>query len=276
MEIGVFSRTFEGSAREVFGAIRAQGLRHTHLNLLTAGMETMPRHVDEKALKALRNSAAEHGLILDGLSGTFNMIAPDREEREDGIERFRTLCHIACLLETPMISLCTGSRSLQGKWTWDERNLLPDAWEDLLRTTERILPLAEQYDLILGVEPETANVINTPQRARLYLDAFGSRHLKIIMDGANLFLPGSIARMKEVLDEAFDLLGGEIIQAHAKDLAAGEGGGFVAPGEGVLDYRYYVNLLARHGYRGPLMMHGLTETQVKASVTFLRGVLSDA
>ncbi len=276
MEIGVFSRTFQGNVEQVFGAIRSQGLRRTHFNLLSAGMETMPDHVDEEAAETVRRRAAEQGVILEGLSGTFNMIAPDQAEREDGIARFRLLCRIARLLGAPLVSLCTGSRNPRSKWKWDDRNLLPDAWEDLLRTTERILPFAEEYGLVLGVETEASNVVNTPQRARAYLDAFRTPRLKIIMDGANLFLPGRVPRMRQVLEDAFALLGGDIVQAHAKDLAASEGLEFVAAGEGVLDFPYYVSLLKRYGYKGTLMLHGLSEAQLPASVAFLRGVMAGA
>ncbi len=276
MDIGIFSRTFQGGLEEVFSKIRSYGLRHTHLNLLSAGMETMPERIDMDKTASVRLFAKEYGIILDGLSGTFNMIAPDQKEREDGIVRFQTLCCIAQLLDVPMISLCTGSRNPKSKWMWDERNLLPDAWDDLKRTTERILAFAQEYDIILGVETEASNIINTPRRAREYLDTFKTHRLKIIMDGANLFLPSQVHLMRGVLEEAFALLGHDIVQAHAKDLTVEGDLEFVAAGEGVLDFPYYVSLLRRYGYEGTLMLHGLSEAQVQGSVGFLKGVIAGA
>lgn len=276
MNIGIFSRTYADDARAAFAAMRAQGLTHTHYNLLTSGLETMPDHVDEEALQRTCQEAGSAGIVLDGLSGTFNMIAPDEAEREDGIRRFPVLCRIARLVRTPMISLCTGSKNPKSKWEWDDRNLLPSSWEDLLRTTERILPAAVDNGIVLGVETEASNVINTPQKARAYLDHFDTPHLKIIMDGANLFLPHQVSRMHEVLDEAFSVLGADIVQAHAKDLARTPGIAFVAAGEGQLDFVHYVRLLQRSGYHGPLILHSLSVEQIPASVSFLRGVLNDA
>ena len=43
--------------------------------------------------------------------------------------------------------------------------------------------------------------------------------IRVVIDWANLFHAGQLLRMREVLDEAFDLLGDSIRLAHAKDLA---------------------------------------------------------
>jgi hypothetical protein len=43
-----------------------------------------------------------------------------------------------------------------------------------------------------------------------------------------------------------------------------------------LDYDLYVSLLASCGYDGPLLLHSLRESQVPASVAFLRSKLAAA
>lgn len=129
---------------------------------------------------------------------------------------------------------------------------------------------AMENDIILGVETEASNIINTPIKARAYLDAFPNGRLKIIMDGANLFLPEQINRQKDILTEAFELLGRDIVLAHAKDLATDEGLAFVAAGQGVLDYETYLALLKQVNYNGALILHGLEPSQVPESVAFLK------
>ena len=42
----------------------------------------------------------------------------------------------------------------------------------------------------------------------------------------------------------------------------------------MLDYDAYLRLLRRAGYAGPLILHGLREEQVDASVRFLRARLA--
>ena len=70
-----------------------------------------------------------------------------------------------------------------------------------------------------------------------------------------------------ILDEAFALLGDDLVLAHAKDVRAD--GTVVAAGRGTLDYERYVALLDAAGYSGPLILHGLAEHEVPAAVAFL-------
>jgi len=57
--------------------------------------------------------------------------------------------------------------------------------------------------------------------------------MKVVIDPANLIVPGDERPMSQVLDEAFDLLGEHIVIAHAKDRGAGDT--FRAAGGGILD-----------------------------------------
>jgi sugar phosphate isomerase/epimerase len=97
-----------------------------------------------------------------------------------------------------------------------------------------------------------------------------SPRLKIIMDAANLFLPSDLPRMNEILDEAFDLLGEDIVLAHAKELGPDGQAGGLALGTGALDWDRYLSLLRSAKFDSPLIMHGFEEREVSASVKFLR------
>src|SRR6185436_12202215 len=96
----------------------------------------------------------------------------------------------------------------------------------------------------------------------------------IILDAANLFHSGEQARSDEILDEAFGLLGGDLALAHAKELAPDHAGG-LAPGAGVLDWNRYLQLLQRHRFSGPLILHGFEEADAARSVQFIRGKLQE-
>ena len=274
MELGIFSRTYEiDDLRETYRRMKAAGICRTQLNFSNAGLPTMAESYRDEDIARIRRISEEEDIALDAVSGTFNMIDPDEEVRARGCREFRTQCQAAAALSIPLVSLCTGSKHPKSKWTWHDDNLKDSAWDDLMRTTERILRYAEEYNVILGVETEASNIICTPAKARKYLDAFASPHLKIIMDGANLFRPEQVKDMRAVLDEAFDLLGADIVSAHAKDLSLDGTVSFVAAGEGVLDVHYYLSLLKRSGYNGTLIMHGLSEQQVPKSKAFLDHIL---
>jgi sugar phosphate isomerase/epimerase len=133
---------------------------------------------------------------------------------------------------------------------------------------KRALAIAEAADLTLAIEPEQANVIRSAQRARRLLDHFASRRLRIIIDPANLFERAAPGEIERIVERAFDLLGDEIVIAHAKDRDAQ--GRFVAAGRGVLNYVHYIGQLRRVNFTGTLVLHGLSEDEVQACVRFLR------
>lgn len=276
MELGIFSRTYEYSDPEKsFSAMASHGLFRTQLNLSNGGMQTLPREIDEEKLGALEKALQRHGIVCDALSGTFNMIDPDEAAREEGIVQFETQCRIASLLNIPIVTLCTGSKNTKSKWLWHDDNLKESSWTELMHCTERLLGFADRFGVTLGVETECSNIVNTARRARLYLDSFKSPRLKIIMDGANLLNGENVSRQREVMDEAFELLGKDIVLAHAKDMRPAEGKEleFVAVGKGSLDFEYYMGLLRAAGYGGSLIMHGLSEAEVPESRRFLEGLI---
>lgn len=80
--------------------------------------------------------------------------------------------------------------------------------------------------------------------------------------------------MKQMLDEAFALVGKDIVMAHAKDLDHDGDAGHQAAGQGKLDYDRYLSLLWAYGFKGPLLLHGLSEAQVPGCVAFLREKLA--
>ena len=274
-EIGIFSRTYEiGDLEETYRRMTANGITHTQFNLSNAGLPSLPEHVAETKLEEIRTLTAKYNIHLDALSGTFNMIDPDEEARKKGCDQFKLQCQIARYLGIPIVTLCTGSKNKESKWKWHEDNTKQSSWDDLMRTTETILKYADDNDVILGVETEASNIICSPEIARKYMDASGSDRIKIIMDGANLFHDGDAADMEKVLKEGFEILGRDIVLAHAKDISFKGYTEFVAAGQGDLDFRLYIDLLKKTGYDGALIMHGLSEEQIPVSKKFLEEILN--
>jgi sugar phosphate isomerase/epimerase len=171
---------------------------------------------------------------------------------------------------TSIITLCTGTRDPDNMWHRHPENDTDSAWSDLVGSMSLALEVTEAHDVVLAFEPELANVVDSAGRASRLLDEMRSPRLKVVIDPANLFPAGQLSRMREILDEAFALLGRDIVLAHAKDLSRDGEAGHDAAGRGVLDYDHYLHLLRAGGYDGPLILHGLAETQVASSVAFLR------
>jgi sugar phosphate isomerase/epimerase len=242
-------------------------------NLACAGLPSLPEQIEPRLARQIGAAAASRRITIAAVSGTFNMIDPIRARRDAGIRRLGQLAGACHLLGTKIITLCTGTRDPDDMWRGHPANRRPDAWADLLDAMEQALAIAEERDLWLAVEPETANVVDSPVKARRLLDELRSPRLKIIIDPANLFHVEDLPYQRDSLDVTFDLLGPDIVLAHAKDVRVVDGAvHHVTAGKGELDYAHYLTLL-RH-IPVPLIVHGLAEVEVEGALAFLRGALA--
>jgi sugar phosphate isomerase/epimerase len=269
MQLGIFARTFHRpTLEETFDAVVEHGLHCVQFNMACAGLPTLPDHIEDDIVDRICQASATRKIDIAAISGTYNMIHPDPHQCQAGLQRLRVLATACKGIGTSVITLCTGTRDPKNMWRWHPENTSPQAWKALLRSMDAALQIAEEEDVMLAFEPEQANVINTASKGRSLLDAMQSPRLKVVMDAANLVVPGTKQQMHSVLDEAFDLLGEHIVLSHAKDRGIDDT--FRAAGEGILDYDHYLRLLKTAAFDGPLIVHGLSEAQVDATVSFLR------
>ncbi|MEC0242452.1 sugar phosphate isomerase/epimerase [Paenibacillus dokdonensis] len=268
---GIFSKTFgRPSLEQTLDAVKSYGLDIVQFNLVCAGLTSMPEHIDLEAACRIRLACRERGISIAAVSGTFNMIHPDVRVRQEGLKRLGYLAAMSHEMGTSTVTLCSGTRNSKDMWKAHPDNDSDEAWRDLIRSMKEALIIAEDYDIVLAFEPEKSNVIDCAAKGKRLIDTLETPRLKVVMDGANLFGSGESDRMKEVLEEAFDLLGEHIVIAHAKDFAEGEEVEFLAAGTGSLNYDMYLSLLRKHSFDGPLILHGLHETQVARSLQFIR------
>jgi sugar phosphate isomerase/epimerase len=273
MRLGIFAKTFaRASIEEVLDAVVAHGLGCIQFNFACAGLPSLPEQVGVALVNRITRAIRERNVEVAAVSGTFNLIHPDTARREDDFRRFETVSANSIALGSRLVTLCTGTLNPDDMWRDHPENNSAGAWKLMRSGVERALSVAERFDLWLGIEPEMANVVNSAAKARRLLDEVKSPRLKIVMDAANLLSHESFPEARLILEEAFDKLGADIAIAHAKDLS--RNGSFAAAGKGDMPFDVYLRLLANSGFRGPLILHGLDEKEVDASVRFLRKHMS--
>lgn len=249
----IFSRTYPlTSAAATFAAVKADGFQAVQFNLSNLGLSPLPDALPD--LAAVRTQAAEAGITISALSGTWNMAHPDPAYRLAMRARFDLVLQAAQALGTPIVTLCTGSRDAGNMWQAHPDNATPEAWADFSTELERALDRAAQFGLRLGIEPEPANVISDARTAARILAQMQAPHLGIVLDAANLIPAEDAPRQQAILDAALDLLGPHLLLAHAKDHDAT--GRVVPPGDGVIDLPAFVLGLKGAGFTGALIGHG--------------------
>ncbi len=253
------------------GTIRRETLSETLDAIVEHAVHHLQYHVPAGlSLAEVRKEIDDRQITISALGGTYNMIDPDVEKRHAGLRMLRSVAEQCAPMGTSVITICTGSRDPDSMWRAHPDNNTPEAWRDLVESMKQALEVAEEYEVTLAFEPEVANVIDSAQKARRLLDEMQSPYLKVCMDGANIFHKGELPKMREILDEAFALLGDDIALAHAKDLDRDGQAGHLAAGTGLLDYDQYIGLLKESGYDGAVVLHGLSEEQVPFCTDFLR------
>ncbi len=275
IQIGILLSTFgRGTLEARLDAVKACGLDCVQVSLDCAGLPDMPENIPPEVAGRIRHQAANRGITIASVQGTFNMSHPDAEQRRTGLRRLRVLAEACSQLGASKIHICTGTRDRDNMWRRHPDNDLPASWRDMVTCVREATEIARQARVVLAFEPEVNNVVDSAQKARRLLDEIGSPFLKVTIDAANLFHAGELPRMKEILDEAFALVGNDVVLAHAKDLDHDGDAGHQAAGQGKLDYDRYLSLLHRYQFPGPLLLHGLSEAQVPGCVAFLREKLA--
>lgn len=275
MSLGIFAKTFpRPTVEEVFAAVARHHLRCVQFNFSSAGLPSLPDQIELPVLKRIAKAAAEHRLEIAAVSGTFNMIHLDPSHRRDGLRKLGIVAGACTHLSTGVVTLCTGTRDPHDMWRRHPDNDSPEAWRDLTVTMTKALTTADKHNVTLGLEPETGNVVDSAAKARRLLDEMKSPRLKVVLDAANLFHPQDLPRMDEILDEAFDLLGDDLILVHGKELRGEENPASLPLGSGALDWDRYLELLAASSFTGPVIMHGFEEHHAATSVKFLRDKIS--
>ena len=273
MQVGIFAKTFAGCNPEVvLSDVKKAGYELAHYNMSCSGLNPMPLQITDETVDAVINASLRNNVSLCGLSATYNMIHPDPVVRVKGSQGLKCLIETAKRIGTEVVTLCTGTRNTDDQWCAHPDNSSSEAWTDLLTEIEKAVVLAEQNNIKLGVEPELANVVNTPAKAAQLLSEIRSDCLKIVLDPANLFEKETLEEQRRLISEAIETLGELIVIAHAKDRLPD--GRFTIPGQGVIDFAYFLRCLRETGFEGPLITHGIKSSDAKPVGDYLTRLLN--
>ncbi len=270
MKVGIMTNHFvRQSLDETLDAIISHDIFHVQFNLASAHMKGSLDHEIDLVGNQVSQQITKRNMSISALSGEINMVHPDLVLRQAEITHLQKLISSCKNFGTSIIATCTGSRSTESMWKYHPENETEEAWQVLITTLEKLLPVAEKHGVILAFEPEVNNVANTISKSLRLIEEMKSPNLKIVMDAANIFGKGELPQMSEILDQAFELLGDHIALAHAKDLDRDGDAGHLAAGTGLLDYDRYVSLLCSLPFDVPVILHGLNEDQVDGCVSML-------
>ena len=268
MRLGIFAKTFAGTEPlAVLQAARDAGFAAVQYNMACSGLASMPDDIPPGVTAAIAQASDATGMAIAAVSGTYNMVHPDKYQRDQGMRRLGLLIANARAMGTGMVTLCTGTRDPQDQWRGHPDNALATTWALLCTQMAKAAAMAETDGITLGIEPELANVVSDAGKARLLIDTLQSPNIAIVLDPANLFEVTTLPQQRRIISHAVDLLADRTVMAHAKDRDAR--GGFVAAGQGSVDFDHFLAALQMAGFNGDLVAHGLPAQQAAGVARFL-------
>ena len=272
MKLGVFAKSFAGDdPLTVLSASRAAGFEAVQYNMSCSGIGSLPEAIPDDAVQEIRHAARATGVGIAAISATYNMTDPDPERLASGRRAFQAICEKTPAMGSNLVTVCSGSKHPTDKWQHHPANDDPQSWTDMCKEFEIICAHATQHGVLIGVEPEPANIVSNADRAASLIADFPGSPIRIVLDPANMIEDVAPEDHHRTIDQAFDLLGDHLVLAHAKDRFAN---GQVAPaGRGVVDWTHFLGCLAAIGFNGALVAHGMSAAEAPAVASFLAGHL---
>ncbi|MFD8381796.1 sugar phosphate isomerase/epimerase family protein [Streptomyces sp. NPDC059679] len=276
-EVGIFARTFpRATVDEVATAVAEAEFHLAQFNFSAIGMPTLAPDASAKLFDMVGRSFQNSGVSIWGLSATYNIINPDPVCRARQTREATRLIGLSPRLGVSAVTLCSGTRNPKSMWEGHPDNRSPAAWRDMRSTLDVLLEAAANAGVVLGIEPEPTNIINSAKSARRLINELGTtapRHLGIVLDPGNLVTAENLSRQRHVFDEAFDLLADHIIGLQAKDLTAD---GPAPLGRGELDYTHICDHTLRLGRPVPTIIQDADAQDAGRSGRYLRTRLRTA
>jgi sugar phosphate isomerase/epimerase len=253
-----FHDTKELPLKERLQAIRAQGFTCTHIALSKAGLPGKPENLTPGYAMYLRKAFEAAGVDIAVLGCYLNLANPGGEALRQTQKTYTANLRFARLLGAGVVGTETGAPNED--YHYDKEACHSEAALDtFIGNLRPVVRDAEKAGVILAIEPVYRHIVYNPKRARIVLDSIDSPNLQIIFDPVNLLDVDNIDHADEVIDEAIDLLGRDVVILHLKDYQSkGTHLEQLAPGLGEM---HYESVLRFAKERKPFIQATLENTQ---------------
>ena len=183
----------------------------------------------------MKELCIENKVDIAVLGCYLNLCNPDPEQHKQIVEKYKAHIRFASVLGCGVVGTETGAVNVEYKY--EPANHTEEALNLFIENLKPIVKYAEQFGVIVAIEPVWKHIVCTIERARKVLDAIDSPNLQIIFDPVNVLYTGNIDRQDEIIEQAFDLLRDDIAVVHCKDyVVEGDELKSIAAGTGGLNY----------------------------------------
>ena len=232
---------------ELIPNIHNQGFHCMHIALSKSikefkpGVETMTPGL----AMYIKELCAENKVDIAVLGCYLNLCNPNGEKHKEIVEKYKAHIRFASILGCGVVGTETGA--VNEEYKYEPANHSEEALQCFIDNLRPIVKYAEQFGVMVAIEPVWKHIVNTVERARKVLDAIDSPNLQIIFDPVNLLDESNYQEYPAIFKEFVEILGPDIATIHAKDFKI-ENGKLLscACGTGQMDYEFLLRYIKEH------------------------------
>lgn len=224
---------------QMLPVVRQKGFTCAHLALSKAmkGVPCTPGALTPGYALYLKRLFEKNDMDIAVLGNYLNLAHPDETALAAIQEKYYAHIRFASLLGCGMVGTETGAPNAEYKFCPECRS--DKALSTFIKNFKPVVRCAEEYGVIVAIEPVVKHIVYDAKRARLLLDEIGSHNLQILFDPVNLLSIENVDAREDVIAEAIELLGKDIAMIHFKDFLREDAGGQLkatGAGLGEMDY----------------------------------------
>lgn len=231
----------------------------------------------EDDIRELKAALAQYDVTFFDMHTYTNNIHPDPAIRAKNhryvVEQCEAAERVGCDMVTTHTGTCSDNIPISphpDNWTWE-------TWKESVSVIRKLLADTSGMKVRFGIEAVNMTASNNPRAHRQLLDEIGDPRLKVCLDPVNMMHLGVYYRNSELIEECFDLLGDDIIAAHAKDtwVLPDKMSAYItepAAGKGILDYETYLVCLSRLSVPCPLIIEHIPDEQYADAKKYIEDV----
>ena len=211
-----------------------------------AGFEVVqaPTTPDERTAEEIKKAADSANIRIDSVMNMdhwkYPLSSSDPAVVEKSLAGMRTSLHNAKLWGASVVLLVPAVVNPQTPYR--------DAWTRSQKEIRKLLPLAEELKVVIGMEEVWNKFLLSPMEMVTYIDEFQSPWVKAWFDVGNVLLYG-------YPQDWIRTLGQRIVDVHLKDFKRKQDGyAWVNLGEGDVDWAAVRQALADIGYAGSVIV----------------------
>lgn len=233
---------------------------------------------DESVIRAYRDAAGRHDMVISEVGAWSNPIDPDPEKAAEAMRKCISGLELAELIGAKCCVNISGSRNREYWAGPHQDNFSPEVFDLVVETTRKIIDAVKPSNTHFALEAMPWSLPDSTESYLQLIKAIDRPQFGVHLDPVNMIRsPREFYNNGILIREMFSKLGARVVSCHAKDIVLREDNYIpqmdeVRAGLGNLDYGTYLQELAKLKDVPLMMEHLETAEAYEQAAAHIRSV----